>query len=210
MAKRKDEILETSIKLFNEKGCINTSTRHIADELGISVGNLYYYFTNKEDILIEIFSSYLELVFKEVNKLNFQNDEIFLFKDFLLRNIDNMVKHKFLHLELNSIIMSFPRFKTIMQEQLDNEIKLLTKLTKHQIKYGYIKTLDEGEINFLVRNSWIIATSNLTFWNLKSEDIVFNSKQGALNMFYLIKPYLTNKSLEHNSIKDILALIKGV
>ena len=51
MATTKEKIIETSIKLFNEKGCLNTSTRHIADELGISVGNLYYHFKNKEDIL---------------------------------------------------------------------------------------------------------------------------------------------------------------
>ena len=38
----KDKIIETSVKLFNEKGCLNTSTRHISNELGISVRNLYY------------------------------------------------------------------------------------------------------------------------------------------------------------------------
>lgn len=55
MLTRKEQILQTSLKLFNEKGCLNTSTRHIADELNISVGNLYYYFKNKEEIVIELF-----------------------------------------------------------------------------------------------------------------------------------------------------------
>ena len=50
MATTKEKIIETSIKLFNEKGCLNTSTRHIADELGISVGNLYYHFKNNFSI----------------------------------------------------------------------------------------------------------------------------------------------------------------
>ena len=52
MTTTKEKIIETSINLFNEKGCLNTSTRHIADELGISIGNLYYHFKNKEEILI--------------------------------------------------------------------------------------------------------------------------------------------------------------
>ena len=35
MSNRKEDILETATRLFNEKGCMKTSTRHIADELGI-------------------------------------------------------------------------------------------------------------------------------------------------------------------------------
>ena len=200
----KNKIIETSVKLFNEKGCLNTSTRHIAQELNISVGNLYYHYKNKEEILIEIFLQYLKIVFKEITSLNHSQDEIFLLKNFLLDNIEADVKYRFLHLELNLLVITFPSFKKIMQEQLQNEIILIKKLIQHQISYGYIKKLEEEEIDFLVSNSWIIACNNLSYWNLLSDDIVANSKNGSLNMFYLIKPYLTKKSLEDNQIKDIL------
>ena len=203
----KNKIIETSIKLFNEKGCLNTSTRHIAQELNISVGNLYYHYKNKEEILIEIFLQYLKIVFKEITSLNHSQDEIFLLKNFLLDNIEADVKYRFLHLELNLLVITFPSFKKIMQEQLQNEIILIKKLIQHQIFYGYIKKLEEEEIDFLVSNSWIIACNNLSYWNLLSDDIVANSKNGSLNMFYLIKPYLTQKSLEDKQIKDILSTL---
>ena len=203
----KNKIIETSVKLFNEKGCLNTSTRHIAQELNISVGNLYYHYKNKEEILIEIFLQYLKIVFKEITSLNHSQDEIFLLKNFLLDNIEADVKYRFLHLELNLLVITFPSFKKIMQEQLQNEIILIKKLIQHQISYGYIKKLEEEEIDFLVSNSWIIACNNLSYWNLLSDDIVANSKNGSLNMFYLIKPYLTKKSLEDNQIKDILSTL---
>ena len=83
MTTTKEKIIETSINLFNEKGCLNTSTRHIADELGISVGNLYYHFKNKEDILIDIFINYVNIIFKEINAIDYEKDEMFLLKDFL-------------------------------------------------------------------------------------------------------------------------------
>ena len=199
----KDKIIETSVKLFNEKGCLNTSTRHISDELGISVGNLYYHFKNKEEILIEIFLRYVNVVFKEISFLNHSQDEIFLLKNFLVDTLDSNIEYRFLHLELNLLLISFSKFKTIMQEQLKLEIKMIKELLYHQIKYGYLKQLNEIEIEFLVSNSWILATSNLSYWNLLSDDIIKNVKKGSLNVYYLIKPYLTQKSLDDENIKVI-------
>lgn len=203
MATTKEKIIETSIKLFNEKGCLNTSTRHISDELGISVGNLYYHFKNKEDILIEIFINYVNIIFKEINAIDYEKDEMFLLKDFLLNNLETDIKYRFLRFELNLLLISFPKFKNIMEEQLQNEIEMLKKLLNHQIFYGYIRTMDENEMNFLVSNSWIIAINNLSYWNLLSNDLIENAKKGSLNLYYFIKPYLTQKSLADERIKDI-------
>lgn len=203
MKTTKSKILEVSIKLFNEKGCLNTSTRHIADELSISVGNLYYYYKNKEDILIEIFKEYLNFIFKEMKALDYEKDEIFLFKNFLLDNLETDIKYRFLHLELNLLLITFPRFKTIMEEELLNEIKLIKQLLNHQIKYGYIKEMSKIEIDFMVSNSWIIGTNNLSFWNLLSNDLKVNVQKSTLNLYFFIKPYLTKKSLDHNSVKEI-------
>jgi len=203
MTTTKEKILETSANLFNEKGCLNTSTRHIADALGISVGNLYYHFKNKEEILITIFFEYMNIIFKEVKLLDLQKDEIFLLKNFLIDNLESDVKYRFLHLELNLLLITFPKFKLIMEVQLQNEIKMIKELLNHQIKYGYIKQMSEIEIDFLVSNSWILATTNLTYWNLLSSNIIENVKKSALNMYYLIKPYLTQKSLDNPDVKEI-------
>ena len=49
--KTRDRIKATAISLFNEKGATNVSTVQISEVMGISPGNLYYYFTNKEHII---------------------------------------------------------------------------------------------------------------------------------------------------------------
>jgi len=114
-------------------------------------------------------------IFKEVNSINYEKDEIFLLKDFLLNNLETDIKYRFLHLELNLLLLTFPEFKKIMEEQLKNEIKMIKKLLNHQISYGYIKSMNENEINFLVSNSWIIATNNLSYWNLLSNNLISNA-----------------------------------
>ncbi|WP_023586908.1 TetR family transcriptional regulator [Streptomyces thermolilacinus] len=44
-------ILETALRLFEERGYDKTTMRAIAQEAGVSVGNAYYYFASKEHLV---------------------------------------------------------------------------------------------------------------------------------------------------------------
>ena len=50
-----DRILDTALRLFNQSGTAAVSTNHIAAALGMSPGNLYYHFRNKEAIIRDLF-----------------------------------------------------------------------------------------------------------------------------------------------------------
>ncbi|UWD49400.1 TetR/AcrR family transcriptional regulator [Clostridioides difficile] len=52
--KTKKDIILTACNLFNIHGYNSISMRDIANELGISVGNLTYYFKKKEDLIEEV------------------------------------------------------------------------------------------------------------------------------------------------------------
>jgi AcrR family transcriptional regulator len=51
----RDRVLESALSLFNEQGTGAVSTNHIAEAAGISPGNLYYHFRNKEEIIRALF-----------------------------------------------------------------------------------------------------------------------------------------------------------
>ena len=52
----RDRIVGAAVRLFNESGTAAVSTNHIAGAAGISPGNLYYHFRNKEEIIREIWA----------------------------------------------------------------------------------------------------------------------------------------------------------
>ncbi|MEV5072528.1 TetR/AcrR family transcriptional regulator [Microbacterium sp. LMI12-1-1.1] len=50
----RDEILDAAAALFVEHGFAATTTRAIADRIGIRQASLYYHFAGKDDILVEL------------------------------------------------------------------------------------------------------------------------------------------------------------
>jgi AcrR family transcriptional regulator len=57
-----DRLLDAAAALFSKKGYAATSTREIADILGIRKASLYYHIENKEDLLYAICKSSLERI----------------------------------------------------------------------------------------------------------------------------------------------------
>ncbi|MFN8357283.1 MAG: TetR/AcrR family transcriptional regulator [Spirosomataceae bacterium] len=65
MFNTKQRIVEASVRLFNENGMDSVRLQQIAEEVGISVGNLAYHFKNKEAIIESVF----EQVFEEFDTI---------------------------------------------------------------------------------------------------------------------------------------------
>lgn len=49
--RRREEILDAALALFDDRGIGPVSTNHVAERAGISAGNLYYWFSGKPAIL---------------------------------------------------------------------------------------------------------------------------------------------------------------
>lgn len=67
---KKLQIIRTACKLFAQKGFYNTTIPDIAEELGMSAGNLYNYFSSKEELAKEIMITASSWVAERIREIN--------------------------------------------------------------------------------------------------------------------------------------------
>ena len=66
---RRNEIIETAGKLFEEKGYEQTQVQDIVNEIGVAKGLFYYYFKSKDEVMEELADRYADAIIDDVNKL---------------------------------------------------------------------------------------------------------------------------------------------
>ena len=190
----KDKIIATAIDLFNIHGTKAISTNHIAKEMGISPGNLYYHFRSKNDIIRSIsdnFSNELGSVFK------IQLDTIADFSSNLTSLFNRFFKiqqsYQFLFLEGvhltkqdSKLLDNYTNLRSLIKkgyyELLSNlvEIKIMKKQSLHIID-------DMLDTQWIIMWYWI----NHTVLDRKIYDD-FQIKKGIKLSFSIIKPQLTS------------------
>ena len=192
--KTKDKIIATAIYLFNIHGTKAISTNHIAKEMGISPGNLYYHFRSKNDIIRSIssnFSNELGSVFK------IQLDTILDFSSNLTSLFNRFFKiqqsYQFLFLEGVHLTKQDSRL-------LDNYTNLRSLIKKgyHEllsnlVKIKIMKRQSLNIIDDLLDAQWIIMWYwiNHTILDRNTYDD-FQIKKGIKLSFSIIKPQLTS------------------
>ena len=191
--KTKDKIIATAIDLFNIHGTKAISTNHIAKEMGISPGNLYYHFRSKNDIIRSIsdnFSNELGSVLK------IQLDTIADFSSNLTSLFNRFFKiqqsYQFLFLEGVHLTKQDSRL-------LDNYTNLRSLIKKgyHEllsnlVKIKIMKRQSLNIIDDLLDAQWIIMWYwiNHTIMDRNTYDD-FQIQKGIKLSFSIIKPYLT-------------------
>jgi len=192
--KTKDKIIATAIDLFNIHGTKAISTNHIAKEMGISPGNLYYHFRSKNDIIRSIsdnFSNELGSVLK------IQLDTISDFSSNLTSLFNRFFKiqrsYQFLFLEGFHLTKQDSRL-------LDNYTNLRSLIKKgyHEllsnlVKIKIMKRQSLNIIDDLLDAQWIIMWYwiNHTILDRNTYDY-FQIKKGIKLSFSIIKPQLTS------------------
>jgi len=107
--KTRDRILECALQLFNQKGEPNLSTMEVANEMGISPGNLYYHFHGKEPLVIglfERFQSELAPLLDPPADAQLQAQDYWLFLHLI---VERMAQYRFLFQDLSNLAGRLPK-----------------------------------------------------------------------------------------------------
>ncbi|MCB0652763.1 MAG: TetR/AcrR family transcriptional regulator [Saprospiraceae bacterium] len=173
--KRRDEIILTALKMFNESGIHNVGVREIARSLSISVGNLSYHFPRKEDIVAEI------LV--HLRARNTVQYEIFFSGEPTLFAYLTLMRGVFLNqYNFRGVVISPLDIKKIYQnlfdyEKVEKERKAMQKDIFQRLTKAGELTLNEKGSDFMVSfislfSRFWIQEAFLSYENLSREAVV--------------------------------------
>lgn len=193
----KEKIKKVSIDLFNSTETLSITTNHIAKSLGISVGNLYYHFKNKEEIIREIyaqmssefesldmFSSIMESSepLEELSKMFDNFGELFWKYRFLMRD--------------SALLMALDKeLKTMFMINQEKRIHQIQMLLRFLISRQIIKNISEEEIVMRAKLNWFISAYWQIFASTSGELTKESIKEAKEIIFKLhLEPLLLKKT----------------
>lgn len=173
------------------------TTNHIADEMEISPGNLYYHYRNKEDILLCLYERFEEALLEalkapEPEAVKLENMWLFLHLIF-----ENIWHYRFFYRDLDHILSKSEkikrRYSRVLLKKIDTAKLLCTGLSERGILVA-----SASEIDALSHNMALTASYWLNFQSAlqKSPQDELSAKDISLGVYQvmaLIAPYLRDE-----------------
>ena len=195
----RERILDTSLAMFNAAGEPNVTTNHIADELGISPGNLYYHFRNKDDIVEQLFSRYEARI-----------DDALLVPEDRLPNLEDiwlqlhlvfecMWAYRFLYRDLVDILARNRKLKLRFARIMTRASASADAMMRGLVRAGVMRASD-AEIRAVAENVLLVATFWLSFntvRGVRAESETLDLGGGIHQVMALIAPFLRNEERAH-------------
>jgi AcrR family transcriptional regulator len=190
------KILEAARVLLNSVGIDRVSTRTISAELNISPGNFTYYYTNKDQVIADLYrqmksesqSVLASMAGNEISILTYleAHRQLFLVQD----------KYKFFYLNLFEILANNPGVKERYLSEAKAERKMAHEFLSVYVNKGILKRgIAEEQLERLVNVGQIL--NNL--WVVDAE-VLYKGNQKKKLAYYmsiccgLLEPYLSDKA----------------
>ena len=167
-ADSREKILNAAINVFSERGYDGTSMRMIACEAGISVGGLYLYYRNKENLYSTLMEKVLEDVSGEMEEaIEKISDPVAALKALIHMRLHYARKNKELIIA-NTREHRFVLGDDVRMRFFDRQRRLIQKTVERGVASGDFAPCDAGEaakvIMGVVRGfvfSFVVDTENL-------------------------------------------------
>ena len=200
-ARTRERILRTSLELFNQHGEANVTTGHIADELNISPGNLYYHFRNKDEIIHYLFADFeaqIDIPPGEITEATAAMEDLWLYLHMMFERI---WQFRFLYRNLDDLLARDQKLKSHFNIIIGHKHQAVRAMCESLVTAGSMRA-SEPEVAALAENILVIATYWLNYANLRlragiQDDPETHLTRGVCQVMYLILPYLVGGAREH-------------
>lgn len=192
----KGKILDTSIKLFNEKKASNVSTVQISAAMKISPGNLYYYYANKEEVIRCIWQ---ERMLKEIDQLIIQYEQVDSagsLLDFFKDAITHCIKYKFFYTEMPTLFVNDSSLIDIYGEVEKRIRNASVNMYKSLAEEGKAAGLKDEILDMVAYNGMAMLIGVVSYcdvMSLKGFDINDSARVAWERMACYMKPFFTEE-----------------
>lgn len=193
----KDKILQASIELFNQQGERQVTTNHIAAHLGISPGNLYYHFRNKEDIVRHIFKEYAKLLDSRLQPPSRPSEALDALAQYLDVVFELMWRFHFFYANLPDILS---RDDALQQDYLLVQKGVLNKVISvlTALKNADVIAIDDADVPNFAHTIKLVVTFWISYLKTQAPHAAIDQQQayqGVLKILLLFKPYATAQAM---------------
>ena len=190
-------ILDESLKLFNDQGEDAVTTADIAGSLGISPGNLYYHFRNKDQIVAELFGrleARLDIDPRVGPDVAQSIEDLWFYLHLMLEAIWDF---RFFYRNLHGLARRDRRLRDRFNRIASRKLAAIEALCEALAAQGALAASRE-EIRALARNVLLVATYWLDFQSLRpGRERSAGLGQGAYQVMALVAPYLVGGARAH-------------
>jgi len=197
----KSLICEVARELFNLQGTANVSTNHVALELDMSPGNLYYHFRNKEAILDRLLAQYLGELKPYTNSNALESDiEDAWF--FIHMTSELATRYRFIYRDTDYILGKYPPAAQAVSLALTSLLEAITRLLTGLDKNGALQLPSDQAHRDLAMNMLIVCTQWIRFRrhlagkaqvDVEAEDL----NAGVYQTLSIVMPYLEPSQRQH-------------
>src|SRR4249919_3629479 len=198
MAKQtRQRILDTSLAMFNAQGEPNVTTNHIADELEISPGNLYYHFRNKDDIIEHLFGRYEERI---DTALAAPSGRLPGLEDVWLQLhlvFECIWDYRFLYRDLVDILSRNRRLRLRFARILKRADEQAHAVMRGLSRAGVMRA-SAAEIDGTATNILVLATFWLNYASVRGDkDEQESIRLGIVQVMFLVAPFMRDEERLH-------------
>ena len=183
--------------MFNAQGEPNVTTNHIADELEISPGNLYYHFRNKDDIIEHLFARFEQrmdaaLVAPQGRLPGLEDIWLQLHHVF-----ESIWDYRFLYRDLVEILSRNRRLRLRFARILKRADEQAHEVMRGLSRAGVMRASAE-ELAATATNVLVIATFWLNYASARGDkDEHASIRDGIVQVMMLIAPFLRDAERVH-------------
>jgi AcrR family transcriptional regulator len=150
----KEELIEKSLVVFKETGYPATSMAMVAKACGVEKAHLYYYFKNKEDLMVEVLRHLSQRASEEIFSIAYEEERSYSERlELLLTKLENFYKEvKTGCLLTNTIIQTLYErsvFKQIAQQFCTELIEAVAYLYQERYSSKYANNKAEQAVQDL-------------------------------------------------------------